>query len=57
VRIAIRGDDEDGWFLDWVGHERVPHPAFYTGPFESRADAARAIPEYRKVLERALDRR
>jgi hypothetical protein len=53
VHIEIRGDDEDGWFLEHVGPERVAHLHVFTGPFESRADAARAIPDYRRTIERS----
>jgi hypothetical protein len=53
VHIEIRGDDEDGWFLEHVGPERVTRLHVFTGPFETRADAARALPDYRRAIVRA----
>ena len=55
VRVEVRGDyAAGGWFLDYVGGEVLPFTIFYTGPFASRSDATAAIPEYKKVIARAL---
>lgn len=53
--IEIIGDyDRGGYFLVYKGEQPLPFLTFYTGPFPSRADAQRAIPEYTKVIQSAL---
>lgn len=55
-RVDIEGDyDRGGWFLVYVGEVPLRPMTFYTGPFASRSDARRAIPEYRKQIERVLE--
>ena len=40
--------------MEYVGAEPLPFLTFYTGPFASRSDAAKAVAEYEKEIERAL---
>lgn len=56
IRIDIEGDDDrGGWFFTYVGAEALPFMTIYTGPFPSRPDAERAIPEYVRSIQRELN--
>jgi hypothetical protein len=52
VHIDIRGDATNGWYIEYLEPRPIPHMKHYTGPFWSRPDAARAIPDYRRDIER-----
>ena len=55
MRILVENDcNRGGWFLVYADALPLPFLTYYTGPFASRGDAVRAIPEYQKVIERAL---